>query len=576
MKFVKGILKFIMFIFALICALVVACAINPELSVKLGNKVTSALNLSNKISEEGLGNVVSGAVNDALNNSDEGSASGIPEIVNGGNGYVAPEAGKVSAPDDLAGRSGLASIEESREEISDEAAKNLENSLSKGSTGEEYSFDVTMYPFYEMLSEDGQTLYRQIYANALELNSSFYPAVTMNVSQVKTVFEAVYNDHPELFYLDTTYSAKYISSGECVEIILKYNSLANDLDRAKEVFEEAAQSILSVANTFSDTASKEKYVHDALVQRADYSAAATYNQSAYSALVNGSGVCAGYARAFQYLMMEMDVPCYYCTGYSGENHAWNIICVDGIFYNVDVTWDDTDPATYDFYNKSDADYAATHVRTGLSVNLPPCNNSLYVGKKSTGSDSEAAGSADGNSADGTSTGGSESDPGDITDDDYEKALNELEDATRTALDELEGIINPNPSQPITLENDRKPGEEKVAVNGNGETVDESKLDPSVLKQYKITEAEVVKTMEDYYKDCYEKLVAAGSGEVTFYTVIPESMWSSVEKAYSTRSFEAGFVNDALKKLGMNHLSIGLQLERLGGGYTRIYHNVYTY
>ena len=67
------------------------------------------------------------------------------------------------------------------------------------------------------------------------------------------------------------------------------------------------------------------YVHDRLISRISYSKAATMNQSAYSALVGGKTVCAGYARAFQYLMQKLGIPCYYCTGFAGENHAWNII-----------------------------------------------------------------------------------------------------------------------------------------------------------------------------------------------------------------------------------------------------------
>ena len=101
------------------------------------------------------------------------------------------------------------------------------------------------------------------------------------------------------------------------------------------------------------------------------------NQSAYSALVNGRTVCAGYARAFQYLLQQMDIPCYYCTGYAGEAHAWNIVALDDGYYNVDVTWDDSDGGRYDYFNKTDTDYADSHIRQELSVYLPPCNGSVY-------------------------------------------------------------------------------------------------------------------------------------------------------------------------------------------------------
>ena len=122
---------------------------------------------------------------------------------------------------------------------------------------------------------------------------------------------------------------------------------------------------------------KEVYVHNALLDRIEYDLQAPLNQSAYSAMVNGRTVCAGYARSFQYLMTQMGVPCYYCTGYAGENHAWNIIRLDGEFYNVDATWDDTTPNTYDYFNKTDNEFAPNHRREELSVYLPSCGGTKY-------------------------------------------------------------------------------------------------------------------------------------------------------------------------------------------------------
>lgn len=109
---------------------------------------------------------------------------------------------------------------------------------------------------------------------------------------------------------------------------------------------------------------------------------AEMNQSAYSALVNGRTVCAGYARAFQYLMQQLGVPCYYCTGYAGENHAWNIVRLDDGYYNVDTTWDDTGDGTYDYFNKTDADYADSHLRQEMSVYLPSRDGQAYRGLES--------------------------------------------------------------------------------------------------------------------------------------------------------------------------------------------------
>ena len=66
--------------------------------------------------------------------------------------------------------------------------------------------------------------------------------------------------------------------------------------------------------------------------------------SAYAALVNKTAVCQGYALLLYRLMLELGVDCRYISGtaFNGvENgsHGWNIVELDGKYYNVDSTWD---------------------------------------------------------------------------------------------------------------------------------------------------------------------------------------------------------------------------------------------
>ena len=106
------------------------------------------------------------------------------------------------------------------------------------------------------------------------------------------------------------------------------------------------------------------------------------NQSAYSALVNGKTVCAGYSRAFQYIMNKLNITTYYVTGKSqGESHAWNIVKLGNGYYNIDLTWDDGKIITYNYFNKTDYEFSKTHERSEKSINLPSCNATTYKYKK---------------------------------------------------------------------------------------------------------------------------------------------------------------------------------------------------
>lgn len=307
--------------------------------------------------------------------SDEGEKEGMETGIT--SEYIPPEQSELVIPENVSGKNGYQQVQDEPEQIDDADAERIQSQLGTGDTGDGLDFDEQFYPYYAMLNEKGKHLYRQIYANGNALNQAFAPVESVTARELRNIFSAVYNDHPELFWMETAYSGKYMGNGQCVEIDLRFNRTARDLENAKALFDENAGQILSGAQSLSDDYDKEKFVHDALIERITYHMGAEMNQSAYSALVNDQTVCAGYARAFQYLMQQLEIPCYYCTGFAGESHAWNIVRLDDGFYNVDTTWDDTGNGTYDYFNKTDADYASSHIRRDLSVYLPPCNGQAY-------------------------------------------------------------------------------------------------------------------------------------------------------------------------------------------------------
>ena len=66
----------------------------------------------------------------------------------------------------------------------------------------------------------------------------------------------------------------------------------------------------------------------------------------YGALVNKEAVCEGYAKAFKYLMDQIGVESIVVIGVAQDsngdtqNHAWNYINFNNVWYAIDVTWDD--------------------------------------------------------------------------------------------------------------------------------------------------------------------------------------------------------------------------------------------
>ena len=552
MKVVNKIMIGIAVLCLLLCGGILVFALNPDMTSSLAQKLYgNTVDMPPGTEETGEGQTSgNGNISVTLPN-------GMPGEMNG---YVAPSMDQMQIPEDVSGRTGFTPEQPEEQQIPDQEAQNLKETLGSGETGEGLSFSAEEYPYYQMLSENQQSVYRQIYAIAQNLTEKFAPEKTVSASDVKIAFEAVIGDHPEMFWLETGYSSKYLANGQCVEIDLKYNSTADDLESAKQRFDAAAQNLITGAASLDSNYEKEKYVHDALASAVTYDLTADMNQSAYSALVNGKSVCAGYARAYQYLLQQLGIPCYYCTGYSGGDHAWNIVKLEDGYYNVDVTWDDAAAIRYDYFNKTDADFASTHVRQNLSVYLPACNGTAYrqentTGAAGTGQPSEAGGATPdpdaGTTPSGGQTDGSVTDPGQQGDgtQEPEQPGNSLSD-----------YINPDPQEPL-----RYPSGNTAGSAGN--TTAAATPEPR---------ADALTDLSSYYEDCRKQLTGLGSGDQHFDNVVPKSLWSTIEQSYHTGAYEQGYVVDVLKNLGMEYFAIQLQLVDIGDGYYRVYHNVVTY
>ena len=253
--------------------------------------------------------------------------------------------------------------------------KTFSELTSSNLTGEEYNFNVLYYPYYSLLNNNETLLYKQIYANAKALNKTFSVSENVNIEEVDETIDAVYYDHPELFWLGNDYTYKYTRDNRVVEITLTFNTTIADIKEAQQKFNQEVNELLKGAYNLETAYEKEKYIHDLLISQITYDENAPNNQSAYSAIVNKKTVCAGYAKAFQLLLTKLNIPCYYVVGFAKEAHAWNIVKLDG-YYNVDLTWDDAKDQ-YKYFNKTDEIFNRSHTRTGLSQKIPSCMETTY-------------------------------------------------------------------------------------------------------------------------------------------------------------------------------------------------------
>ena len=392
MRIVEKLLYGVGGLLALILLFIALCNHNPDIAVKIGKQLGKPEKAADEMLEAELPEMAAPESDAFEEDGNERVRTGnyvIKTTVTQGEQPAAEspnsddedaEEEHLNIPQKVAALTGYIPIKSTGTEITQAKADEILKTLGKGKTGEGLSFDEEFYPYYDMINDTQKALYRQLYANANDMQKHFSPVTDITANDLKNAFTAVVSDHPELFWVDTAYKYKYAPLGQVADITLVFNITANDIDSSKSKFEDAAKLILDKTYGQYTDYDKEREAHDALISSVRYDANAPMNQSAYSALVYGRTVCAGYARALQYVLQQLDIPCYYVMGYAGENHAWNIVKLeDGQYYNVDSTWDDTNPNTYDYFNCSDADYTGNHVRRDLSIYLPACRGSRYSG-----------------------------------------------------------------------------------------------------------------------------------------------------------------------------------------------------
>lgn len=118
--------------------------------------------------------------------------------------------------------------------------------------------------------------------------------------------------------------------------------------RVHDTDQKAAEVIAEVIKPGMGDYDKELALHDWLVNHAQYDLANFQADTVpdpeytpYGVLVLGTGVCQSYASAFQLLADRVGLESHMVTGTgNGAPHSWNQVRVDGVWYNLDVTWDD--------------------------------------------------------------------------------------------------------------------------------------------------------------------------------------------------------------------------------------------
>ncbi len=207
--------------------------------------------------------------------------------------------------------------------------------------------------------------------NILNRNTNFSIHYTGNFSDLngmpKKIIEYIkaYDNYVGYSIKECTVSSHGYNKDVTIDFAIDY---LLTYDQENQVDEKVSSILKNILRDSMTQDQKEKAIHDYIVANVVYDKALT-KYSAYNALYDGTAVCEGYALLAYKMLNKAGIENRLVLGNvdegSDDNHIWNLVNLNGKWYQLDCTWDDPVPdvpnrVCYDYYNLTDDKLAQDH------------------------------------------------------------------------------------------------------------------------------------------------------------------------------------------------------------------------
>ena len=243
--------------------------------------------------------------------------------------------------------------------------------------------------YYEQLNKEQQRAYYAMKDGLLKLQDSF--AVPMlSQKELSDIYFMIRLDCPEIFY-SVTFSYRYYPDSTAVEMVPQYLFTKDKIKEHRQAMESRVKKLVRQAVDL-DEKEKELFVHDFIVNQVKYDKLKKeYSHEIIGALGNGVAVCEGMAKAVKLLCDELNIWCIIALSEANPEkgikyrHAWNVIRIDGQYYHLDATFDNTlsrdGTVRYDYVNLSDKQIFRDHEPVIWKVPACSDNDHFYYKEK---------------------------------------------------------------------------------------------------------------------------------------------------------------------------------------------------
>ena len=211
------------------------------------------------------------------------------------------------------------------------------------------------HPAYDTLDEKQKRAYKMMEA-AFKSFQTHADAPFLTIDEGKRTMEAFSSDHPELFWTSEKIVLWHYDDGMLSNFRLEK---APNRDAIERMDREIKAVLSTIRIDGSTDFEKIKEINRWLCVNLVYDRTTENSGNAYGAFVEKRCRCAGYARAVNYLCKLHGIESLYITGQvkkdietgdDNSHHAWNLVKIEGTWYHLDATWNDSDCPGYAGYD----------------------------------------------------------------------------------------------------------------------------------------------------------------------------------------------------------------------------------
>lgn len=258
----------------------------------------------------------------------------------------------------------------------------------------------TYLHYKNRLNQQDKALYDAILDGVLEWKRKIPIPISIDATHVYNVFTMVLCDVPLLFHVS---NGLRISMGSCCYVTPDYimeEQTYNKHFASVVGFLEKCQRLLTKQEPFN----KLQIIHDSIIKHVEYHNTESNNEhNILGTIIDKKAVCESIAKSYKILCDYNLIPAIVVFGYSDannqntlkpsysmssitpkDNHAWNIVKLDGNWYNIDLTFDvllgncgALKIYRYDYFLRSDQIFNLEHHASQREL-LPQCPNDFNL------------------------------------------------------------------------------------------------------------------------------------------------------------------------------------------------------